>query len=123
MIKCISWNVCGLSDPCIKGYVKSLCCENKDILVLYLQEVKVVGFKLHNNLNNMWLKGLNFSFSHLEGKGKVATILAPSLKKNIIDWGCDPTNRALWILCNVEGHTLGIANLYASNSYVERTYL
>lgn len=123
MIKCIIWNVCGLFDPCRKGSITILCFENKYISVLYLQEVKVVGFKLRTTLNVIWPEGFSFLPSHQEGKGRVATILAPSLKKNIIDWGCEPTNRALWIVYNVRGNTLGIVNICAPNSYAKRIQL
>lgn len=49
--------------------------------------------------------------------------LSPHLHACFVDHGIDPMQRLVWVLLNIDNHSFGIANIYASNDVVERSLL
>jgi hypothetical protein len=37
--------------------------------------------------------------------------MSPQLDNNVVGWGIDHTNHLVWILLNLEGKILGLANI------------
>jgi exonuclease III len=70
-MKFVSWNVKGFIDPCKKAMVQRIHNLIGDFDVLYLQEVKIVGFMLRVTLNTIWFRVVAFYSNNVEGKGEV----------------------------------------------------
>lgn len=54
-------------------------------------------------------------------KGGVATLLSPQLASTIVGLSTHPTQQLVWTWFNLDGHLLGLANIYESNYVEERT--
>lgn len=119
----ISWNVRGLIDLTRKYYVRDARQRVVGLDVLYLHEVKIVGFMLNIACHVIWLDSLVFASQHEVGRGGVVTLISPCWLFVVISHDFDPMQRIVWVLLSIDNLSIGIVNVYAPNDVVDRSYL
>lgn len=122
-MNCLSWNIRGLTDSCCKYVVCETRQQCTNLDVLFLQEVKITTFQLQMVCKSIWPDNLAFCSNHEAGCGGLISPFAPKWWPLLIDHSIDPTNCAIWVLFNVDGHPFGLINIYISNDAAERADL
>lgn len=115
-----SWNVRGLEMPNRKYVVRKWCSSIKEKDIIYLQEIKKVGFHAYTMLKFLWGQAIGFHSNHDRGKGGTAILVGPKWADKIIANVVSPCQRALWITFKDKDCVFGICNIYATNDYRDR---
>ena len=106
-----------------KYVVKRFLRGIKDIGILLLQEIKVVGFNLEIALKCIWKDADTFSTRHPKGKGGTAILVGPNWRKKVAKWGISPCNRETWVSFKVDNFEFGLCSIYAPNEHLDRIKL
>lgn len=119
-LNCVSWNVRGLESLDRKYIVRRFLILEKQKYLVLLQETKVVGFTLENNLKFIWKESCFFNTNHEKGKGGVFILLSKKWSPYVTNQGTSPCNRVVWVTMDKEGFVFGICSIYAPNDHRER---
>jgi hypothetical protein len=79
--------------PGRKSVVRGVLQKVKPKIVL-LQEVKSVGFELHNHMSYVW-NGPLWATDHDQGGGGMVLAMPPYLQSFVTSFGSNPSNRCV----------------------------
>lgn len=80
-----------------KYVVRKWCNSIKEKDIIYLQEIKVVGFQAYTMLRFLWDQAILFHSNHERAKGGTAIMVGPKWADKITANGFYPCQRALWV--------------------------
>jgi hypothetical protein len=99
--------------PSHKMFVCSVL-QSVQLDVVFLHEVKSVGFELRNKMNYCW-NGPFWTLEHCQESGGVVIALSSTLQSFVVASSSNSNDRCVLVTLLIQDHVVGLRVVYASN--------